>query len=81
MLITALPLTHGGGWKKLLNEAVPEQEFKEALKRQTGIGRVHNYYGMAEQTGSIYMECECGHLACRQLFGGNHAQKPGFFSL
>ena len=55
-------LIHGGGWKKLKNEAVTEQEFKEALKRQTGIGRVHNYYGMAEQTGSIYMECECGHL-------------------
>lgn len=33
---------------------------------------------MAEQTGSIYMECECGHLHASQLFGGYHAQKPGF---
>jgi len=23
---------------------------------------VHNYYGMVEQVGSIYMECEAGHL-------------------
>ncbi len=27
-----------------------------------GIERVYDYYGMVEQTGSIYMECECGHL-------------------
>ena len=24
--------------------------------------KVHDYYGMVEQTGSIYMECEEGHL-------------------
>ena len=23
---------------------------------------MHNYYGMVEQTGSIFMECEAGHL-------------------
>ena len=23
---------------------------------------MHNYYGMVEQTGSIFMECECGFL-------------------
>ena len=23
---------------------------------------MHNYYGMVEQTGTIYMECEHGHL-------------------
>jgi phenylacetate-coenzyme A ligase PaaK-like adenylate-forming protein len=32
------------------------------LQEQFGITKVHNYYGMAEQTGCIYMECECGHL-------------------
>ena len=55
-------LIHGGGWKKMQNEAVSPEEFKERLKTVTGISRVHNYYGMAEQTGSIFMECECGHL-------------------
>lgn len=55
-------LIHGGGWKKMKNEAVTEQEFRETLRRQTGIRQVHDYYGMAEQTGSIYMECRCGHF-------------------
>lgn len=55
-------LIHGGGWKKMKNEAVTEQAFRETLRRQTGIRQVHDYYGMAEQTGSIYMECRCGHL-------------------
>ena len=31
-------------------------------KNVTNINRVHNYYGMVEQTGAIYMECEQGHL-------------------
>ena len=55
-------LVHGGGWKKLVNEAVSKEEFKEGLKKVCGITSVHDYYGMVEQTGCIYMECECGHL-------------------
>lgn len=55
-------LIHGGGWKKLQNEAVEPNEFKEELKRVCGISHIHDYYGMVEQTGCIYMECECGHL-------------------
>ncbi len=55
-------LIHGGGWKKLISEAVSKEEFKMALKDVCGIDRVHDYYGMVEQTGCIYMECECGHL-------------------
>jgi phenylacetate-coenzyme A ligase PaaK-like adenylate-forming protein len=55
-------LIHGGGWKKLISEAVTSQVFKAKLKNVCGINHVHDYYGMAEQTGTIYMECECGHL-------------------
>ena len=55
-------LIHGGGWKKLVSESVSPQEFNRRLKEVCGITRVHNYYGMVEQTGCIYMECECGHL-------------------
>jgi phenylacetate-coenzyme A ligase PaaK-like adenylate-forming protein len=55
-------LIHGGGWKKLVNEAVSQQEFKEKFKDVCGIERVHDYYGMVEQTGCVYMECEYGHL-------------------
>jgi hypothetical protein len=55
-------LIHGGGWKKLQNEAVSAEQFKDALCSVCGIPDVRNYYGMAEQTGCIYMECECGRL-------------------
>lgn len=55
-------MIHGGGWKKLVSESVSSQQFKKELKDVCGIERVHDYYGMVEQTGTIYMECECGHL-------------------
>lgn len=55
-------LIHGGGWKKLTSEAVSEKEFHKRLKDACGLEHIHDYYGMVEQTGCIYMECECGHL-------------------
>lgn len=55
-------LIHGGGWKKLINEAVSPEEFHSRLKNVCGLDRIHDYYGMVEQTGCIYMQCECGHL-------------------
>ena len=57
-------LIHGGGWKKLVSEKVSPAEFKQRLNSVCGIApeNVHDYYGMVEQTGTIYMECECGHL-------------------
>lgn len=59
-------MVHGGGWKKLISEAVSKEEFKERFRKVTGLRRIHENYGMAEQTGSIYMECECGHLHVSQ---------------
>jgi phenylacetate-coenzyme A ligase PaaK-like adenylate-forming protein len=57
-------LIHGGGWKKLLSESVSQDEFKSKLNKVCGINvnHIHDYYGMVEQTGTIYMECEYGHL-------------------
>jgi phenylacetate-coenzyme A ligase PaaK-like adenylate-forming protein len=55
-------LVHGGGWKKLLKDSVSPVEFKASLKDNFGISSVHDYYGMIEQTGSIFMECDLGHL-------------------
>lgn len=57
-------LIHGGGWKKMKSISVPPDQFKQRLFELTGIKRVHDYYGMAEQVGTIYMECEYGHLHC-----------------
>ncbi len=53
-------LIHSGGWKKLIEEAVSNDAFKQALADRTGIQRVHNFYGMVEQVGSIFVECEEG---------------------
>lgn len=55
-------LIHGGGWKKLISEAVSPEEFKKRLTDACGLSDIHDYYGMVEQTGCIYMQCEYGHL-------------------
>ena len=55
-------LIHGGGWKKLISEAVSHDEFHKKLDDVCGLKDIHDYYGMVEQTGCIYMECECGKL-------------------
>lgn len=55
-------LIHGGGWKKLVYESVNQDEFKKCLNGICGIQNVHDYYGMVEQTGCVYMECEFGHF-------------------
>jgi phenylacetate-coenzyme A ligase PaaK-like adenylate-forming protein len=55
-------MIHGGGWKKLQEHAISPAGFKEALHHVCGINRVYDYYGMVEQTGTVYIECECGHL-------------------
>jgi len=55
-------LIHGGGWKKLTNESITSAAFKKILKKLCGVQSIHDYYGMVEQTGSIYMECEYGNL-------------------
>jgi hypothetical protein len=72
-------LIHGGGWKKLVHEAVPPAVFKSRLKDVCGIARVHDYYGLAEQTGCIYMECECGRLHA-SVFSDIITRRPSNFS-
>lgn len=55
-------LIHGGGWKRLVDQQVDNARFKQVLADRTGIERVFNYYGMVEQVGSVFVECEVGHL-------------------
>ena len=55
-------LVHSGGWKKLVEKAVDNDTFKDSLFKQTGISNIHDFYGMVEQVGSIFVECEKGHL-------------------
>jgi hypothetical protein len=60
--LSSATVIHGGGWKRLLEQAVSPSLFKRSLHEVCGVERVHDYYGMVEQTGSVYMECEYGHM-------------------
>lgn len=73
-------LIHGGGWKKLVGEAVSKDEFKKCLNDVCGIEHIHDYYGMVEQTGCIYMECEYGHLHA-SVFSDVIIRNPKDFSI
>ena len=55
---------HGGGWKKLAGEAVDNIQFKKSVYDACGVKNVINYYGMVEQTGSIFLECSEGYFHC-----------------
>lgn len=55
-------LFHSGGWKKLLEQAVSNDTFKEELRISFGLERIHNFYGMVEQVGAVSVECSEGFL-------------------
>lgn len=57
-------LFHIGGWKKLKDQAVDVLEFNRRVQNCLGNVKVYNYYGMAEQLGSVFVECEHGHMHC-----------------
>ena len=73
-------MIHGGGWKKLINESISSKIFKEKLKNVCSIESVHDYYGMVEQTGSIFMECEKGYLHS-SIFSDIIIRDPKDFSI
>ena len=45
-----------------------------------GLSDVHDYYGMVEQTGCVYMQCEHGHLHASN-FSDVLIRRSGDFSL
>ena len=55
-------LIHGGGWKKLKDKSVSRNIFNHNISKNLGIKNIHNYYGMVEQTGSVFLECELGYF-------------------
>ena len=63
-------LLHGGGWKKLERQKVSNEAFNQYVFDKLGSSTVRNYYGMIEQTGSIYLECGHGNLHAPK---GSHA--------
>jgi len=73
-------LIHGGGWKKMLSEAVVPEKFSHLLQTVCGLSDIHDYYGMVEQGGTIYMQCEQGHYHA-SIFSDVIIRNPDDFSL
>ena len=48
--------------EKLIEKEIDNTTFKKKVKDTIGIENSINYYGMIEQTGSIYLECKYGFL-------------------
>lgn len=57
-------LIHSGGWKKLTEQAVDNTTFKATLNQFSGMKRIHNFYGMVEQVGTVFLENSKGFLHC-----------------
>ena len=57
-------MIHGGGWKRMHKLRVNNKKFKHEIKNVFGLKSVYNYYGMIEQTGSVFLECEKGYFHC-----------------
>ncbi|MGW6443566.1 LuxE/PaaK family acyltransferase [Lentzea sp. NPDC055074] len=61
-------LIHSGGWKKLIDIAVDNAEFRRRFAEDTGLTKIHNYYGMIEQIGTVYLEGPSGNsLYCPEF--------------
>ncbi|PYT12993.1 MAG: acyl-protein synthetase [Acidobacteria bacterium] len=57
-------LVHSGGWKKLQDIAVTNEEFRRQFATRTGLTRIYNFYGTVEQVGSVFIEGDDGYLYC-----------------
>ena len=57
-------MIHGGGWKKMQKLKVGNTKFKNEVKQWLGLKNIYNYYGMMEQTGSVFLECKKGYFHC-----------------
>lgn len=68
-------IIHGGGWKKLKELNISDDDFKSSIEFKLSCTNVRNYYGMIEQTGSIYFECEKGKLHA-PFSGGTLIRNP-----
>ena len=55
-------IIHGGGWKKLSGLNIRTDRFERELKEYFKSPEIVEYYGMAEQTGSIFFRCSEGYF-------------------
>ena len=56
-------LIHGGGWKKMEKLKINNTIFKKKLVKKINLNKIYNYYGLVEQTGSVFIESKkCGYF-------------------
>ena len=56
-------LLHGGGWKKMEKIKISNKLFRKKLLNKIRLENIYNYYGLVEQTGSIFIESKkCGYF-------------------
>lgn len=60
--LSSATVIHGGGWKKLQDLSVTNGEFRKALHDTHKISDIRDYYGSAEQLGSVWVEGSDGVL-------------------
>jgi long-chain acyl-CoA synthetase len=56
-------LFHSGGWKKLTDARVSKADFNRTAASHLGLREehIHEFYGMAEEGGVLFIDCEVGH--------------------
>lgn len=54
---------HIGGWKKLSDQAVPKIKFNKKVAQFLDVSEnnIIDFYGMTEQLGTVYLDCEYGY--------------------
>lgn len=63
LLLPKMKLLHSGGWKKLVSESVEKKEFNRRTAEVFGTEEknILDFYGMVEQLGVVFVDCECGY--------------------
>lgn len=58
-----MKLLHSGGWKKLNAQKVDKEEFIRRTAKVFGTSpkNIIDFYGMVEQVGVVFIDCECGY--------------------
>jgi hypothetical protein len=56
-------IVHSGGWKKLTAQAVTKEIFSKGVSAIFDVApeNVIDFYGMVEQLGVVFLDCEAGH--------------------
>tara|TARA_Y100001970_G_C14259135_1_gene878179 strand:+ start:14013 stop:15080 length:1068 start_codon:yes stop_codon:yes gene_type:complete len=56
--LSNITVIHGGGWKKMQSKKISIENFNYFFKKNFKINKIKNYYGMVEQIGSIFFNCD-----------------------